>query len=66
MARLWRDHSLTIILAAIGTVLFAVAMRFEQGSRGWDIVLGLSQGTLTVCLFYALAGCFREKNKPEE
>jgi hypothetical protein len=66
IARLWRDHSLTLVLSGVGVTLFLVALAFEPGSHGWDIFLGLSQGTLTVALFYALAGAFRERNKPED
>jgi hypothetical protein len=66
IARLWRDHSLTIILWAIGLTLTALAFFWEPGSWGWDLFMTFGGGCSTVALFYSLAGCFRERNKPEE
>lgn len=66
MRKIWRDHSLSVVLCVIGLGFLAVALSFEPGTQVWDILLGFSQGTLTVTLFYGLAGCFRERNKPED
>jgi thiol:disulfide interchange protein len=67
--RLWRDHSLSIILTAIGVTFVGVAVWLVwpvSRDRWFDIASGLGLGTLTVALFYGLAGCFRERNKPED
>ena len=61
----WHDHSLTIVMTAIGTGLTAAAFIFEEG-KWFDLVLGLGQGTLTAALFYILAPFFRETSKPED
>jgi len=63
--RLWRDHSLTIVLVAIGCVLTGTAFAFDEG-RWFDFWLGLGQGTLTAALLFFLSAWFREKAKPED
>jgi len=65
MLALWRDHSLTIILSAIGVALTGIAFMHEEGKL-FDLWLGLGAGTLTVALFYFLAQFLREKAKPED
>ena len=64
MSKLWRDHSLTILCGGAGCAGIAIAWLFDEG-RLFDTWLGLGHGLLTVALFYALAGAFRERNKPE-
>jgi hypothetical protein len=61
----WRDHSLTIVMAAIGAALTAGAFAFEEG-KAFDLVLGLGQGTLTTAALFFLSQYFREKAKPED
>jgi hypothetical protein len=63
--RFWRDHSLTIVMAAAGAVLTAGAFLIEEG-RAFDLVLGLGQGTLTTAALFFLSQWFREKAKPED
>ncbi len=63
--RLWRDHSLTITLTAIGWVFLAWAWWLEEGT-GFDVVVGVGHGALTGALLYWLSGPLREKNKPED
>jgi polyferredoxin len=64
MTRLWRDHSLTIILGAAGVALLLWAFQHEPGNW-FDLWMTLGGGLLTVALFYAAAGFLRERNKPE-
>jgi hypothetical protein len=64
--RLWRDHSLTIVLAVLGLTATAIAFLSEPGTAWWDVFIGIGQGCLTVVLFYALAGTLRERNRPED
>jgi hypothetical protein len=61
----WRDHSLTIILTAVGAILTGIAFMYEEGKL-FDLWLSLGAGTLTVALFYFLAQFLREKAKPED
>jgi hypothetical protein len=63
--RIWRDHSLTIVMATAGAVLTAGAFLIEEG-RAFDLVLGLGQGTLTTAALFFLSQWFREKAKPED
>ena len=63
--RWWRDHSLTIIMAVIGTALLIFAFTHEEG-KWFDLWLALGAGVLTVGLFYLLSQFFREKTKPED
>jgi hypothetical protein len=65
MKKFWQDHSLTIILAAIGLALLAIAIPFREGTW-FDTILGLGHGALTAALLYFLSAYFREKNKPED
>jgi hypothetical protein len=60
----WHDHSLTVVLAAIGISLLAIAFAFED--KWWDVVSGLGQGTLTGALVFWLSRYFRETAKPED
>ena len=61
----WRDHSLTIVMAALGLALTAIAFAFEEG-KVFDLILGLGQGTLTTAALFFLSQYFREKAKPED
>ena len=61
---LWRDHSLTIVLGAIGIGLLAIAFAFDE--KWWDVISGLGQGTLTGALVFWLSRFFREVSKPED
>lgn len=61
---LWRDHSLTIVLAAIGAGTLAFAFLFEE--KLWDLFSGLGQGVLTGALVFWLSRYFRETAKPED
>jgi len=64
MIALWREHSLTLVLAAIGVALLAVAFAFEE--KLWDLISGLGQGTLTGALVFWLSRYFRETARPED
>ena len=64
VSELWRDHSLTIVLAAIGVTTIAVAFLFDD--KWWDVISGLGQGTLTGGLVFYLSRYFREVAKPED
>ena len=63
--KLWRDHSLTIVLWSFGLVCTATAFCFDEG-KVFDLFLGLGLGVITVALFNTLSGPLRERNKPEE
>jgi hypothetical protein len=65
MMRFWRDHSLTIVLAAVGTALSVIAFVFDEG-KWCDLFMGLGQSCLGVALFYYLSQYFVEKAKPED
>jgi zinc transporter ZupT len=68
-SRLWRNHSLTIVLTALGIALTALALCFVwplEADRWFDILSGFGSGVLTVALFNWLSGPLREANKPEE
>lgn len=65
MIRLWRDHSLTIVMVAIGCALSGLAFMIEA-DRWFDLWLGLGQGTLTAALMFFLSQYFREVAKPED
>jgi len=60
---MWRDHSLTIVLAAVGVTMIAIGFLFED--KWWDVISGLGQGTLTGGLVFYLSRYFRETAKPE-
>jgi len=60
----WHDHSLTVVMAAIGVSLIAFGFLFED--KWWDVVSGLGQGTLTGGLVFYLSRFFRETAKPED
>jgi len=61
---LWRDHSLTIVLALTGAGTLAFASLFED--RLWDLFSGLGQGILTTGLVFWSSRYFRETAKPED
>ena len=61
---LWRDHSLTIVLVAIGVTTIAIGFLFDE--KWWDVISGLGQGTLTGGLVFYLSRYFRETAKPED
>lgn len=61
-ARVWRDHSLTIVLAGIALGCFGAALM-----QGETISLGdLGHDALSGVLIFLFSGAFREKNRPEE
>ena len=66
--RLWRNHSLTVVLTSLGIGLTALAVwivwPLEQ-DRWFDLISGFGAGTLTVALFNWLSGPWW-RNKPEE
>ena len=65
--KLLRDHSLTIVCFVLGTALVGAGWYwFDAGTKEFDLLLGYGLGLSTVALFYALAGFFRERNKPED
>lgn len=59
-----RNHSLSIVLGVSGTVLTAGAWLLDEG-KGFDTVLTLGGGVLTVALYNLLAGPLKETNRPE-
>jgi len=61
---MWRDHSLTIVLAMIGVTTIAIGFLFDE--KWWDVISGLGQGTLTGGLVFFLSRYFRETAKPED
>jgi len=65
MRRLWRDHSLTIVLTVIGLACLGLAATAPD-DYFWDFWLGLFHAAIGVALLNLLAGPFRERNKPEE
>ena len=65
LLKIWRNHSLTIVMWTLGSILTAVSFAFEPG-RVFDLLLGLGAALITVALFGTLSGPLRERNKPEE
>jgi hypothetical protein len=66
--RIWRDHSLTIILSivALGSTVIAVSFVWPLSPDRWfDLFSGIGAGFLTIAGFNWLSGPFRERNKPE-
>ena len=61
----WRDHSLTVVLGALGSAFTAAAFLFEEG-KIFDLVLGLGQSILTTGAVFFLSQYFRETTKPED
>jgi hypothetical protein len=61
----WRDHSLTIVMVAVGCAMTLFAFAFDEG-KWFDLWLGLGQGTLTTAALFFLSQFFREKTKPED
>jgi predicted membrane channel-forming protein YqfA (hemolysin III family) len=67
--RLWRDHSLTIVLAVLGLTATAISIVIVwpiERDRWFDLVSSLGMAFLTVAVWQALSGPFVERNKPEE
>ena len=64
MWRIWRDHSLSIVILALGTLAIGIALMFESG-KIFDSIIGIGHGLLTVGLINILSGKLRERNKPE-
>jgi len=65
MLKLWTDHSLTIVMTIVGSILIWIAFLYDEG-QVFDLWLGLGCGVLTVALFYFLSQFLREKAKPED
>jgi hypothetical protein len=65
LLELWRDHSLTITLLALGTVIVGLSQLLPEG-KGFDTVLGIGHGALTGGLLFWLQGPLREVKKPED
>ncbi len=60
-----RDHSLSVALLLLGTVILAVAIALPEG-KPFDLVSGVGQGFLTGALINLLSGPLRERNRPDE
>lgn len=65
LARLWRDHSLTVTLAALGSILLGASLLLP-GANWWDVLSGLALALLAGALVNGLAGPLHERNRPEE
>jgi hypothetical protein len=65
MSKLWRDHSLSIVLSIIGVGLISIAMALQPGKM-LDLLLGLGSSFATVAMVNLLAGPLVERNKPEK
>ena len=65
MARWWDDHSLTIVLVALGSGFMGLSLLPEPGKL-YDFVLGLGHGCWTAALLNLLSGPLRERNRPDE
>jgi hypothetical protein len=61
----WKDHSLTIVLAALGVAFTGAAFFFDEG-KVFDLVLGIGQSILTTGAVFFLSQYFRETTKPED
>ncbi len=64
-ARCWREHSLTIVSAAVGLLFLGLALPFREGTA-FDVIVGLGHGALSIALLGFLSGPFRERNKSDE
>ncbi len=64
-ADLWRDHSLSLTLAALGGLLMLPCIPLAPG-EAWDLLMTLGGGCWTVGLVNVLSGPLRERNRPEE
>jgi predicted membrane channel-forming protein YqfA (hemolysin III family) len=67
--RLWRDHSLTIVLAVLGLTATAISMWCVwplERDRWFDLLSSMGMGFLTVALWQWLSGPLKEVNRPEE
>jgi drug/metabolite transporter (DMT)-like permease len=62
--KLWRDHSLSIVLGLLAAVCFARAAMLEQG-REFDAWLGFGHAFASLVILFAFSGFLRERNKPE-
>ncbi len=65
LTKLWRAHSLTIVLTIIGTACMGIAHTYDEG-KGFDTWIGLGHDILGAVLVFALAGILHERNKPED
>lgn len=63
--RLWRDHSLTIVLAGLGAVTLTPLWGLTPG-KAWDILCGFGTGFLALAIYNVAAGPLRERNRPED
>lgn len=63
--KLWRDHSLTIVLVTAGVLITGYSLTYDD-ANGWDFWLGLGQNLLGVALLFFLSQWFREVAKPED
>jgi hypothetical protein len=63
--RLWRDHSLTIVLLTLGILVTAGAWLLEEG-KGFDTVISVGTALLTGGVIFLFSGPFRERNRPEK
>ena len=61
---IWKNHSLTIILALIGSFLCGFAFFFNE--KWFDLILGLGQGVLTTGAVFFFSRFFKETAKPED
>lgn len=62
--RLWHNHSLTIVSLSIGAVIVLASIPLREGTA-FDLVSQLGGGLMGAGFVNALAGPFREVNKPE-
>lgn len=65
LRKLWRDHSLTIVRLSMGAAGILAALPLPEG-KWWDLVAGLGLTFFAVALNDAMAGRWREVNRPEE
>jgi hypothetical protein len=68
VSRLWRDHSLSIVLTVFGFASTFIGAWFVwplEAERWFDLSTGVGAGFLTVAAFNWLSGPLRERNRPE-
>lgn len=65
MRRIWRDHSLSIVTAVLGSV-FAVVSIFTPEGKWFDYSSGLAIMFLSIGILGWLYSRFREVAKPED
>jgi hypothetical protein len=64
MTRIWRDHSLTIVLAGVAVVFLLACVPVEPG-KWCDFLMGFGHSTAGVATLNFLSGPLRERNRPE-